>query len=133
MATPVVGGIYIVRDGALTLPPNDRRDVHPTRPVVVLSRPDTNVDPNWPVVLVCPLSSSTGLKTRFCVKLAAGEANSNKKTWIRVPAVQPLLKSELGSHTGTLDQDKLEEVQARLLEYLGLDDDPDLPDEEPPF
>lgn len=75
------------------------------------------------------MSGSTTYKTRFDVKLAAGEAGTSKKCWIRVPATQPLLKSDLEDLTGKLQASKLSEVQARLVEYLGLIDTPSLDEE----
>lgn len=51
------------------------------------------------------------------------------KTWVRVPAVQPLRKASLQDHLGVLSAEKLIEVQARLAEYMGFTDI----DDEPPF
>ncbi len=137
MSQPViVGGIYWVDDDLLTLPPRDDRPVtHPRRSVMVVSGPETNSDEGWPFVLVCPLSSSTTRRTRFCVKIAAGgPAGTNKKVWVRVPAVQPLEKVYLEDRSGVASQDQLQEVQARLVEYLGLldleDDVPPAPDDD---
>jgi len=122
--TPIVlGGGYWVGDSTLTLPPNTDRDFHPQRPVAVLSGPDTNSDPAWPLVLAAPISSSTSRRTRFCVKLGAGEANMSAKCWVRIPMVQPLLKADLRDMIGTLKGDRLLEVQARLFQYLGMADE----------
>jgi len=121
MTSVVIGGLYLVADSKLTLPPEEKRQIHnERRPFLVLSGSQTNSDAQWPVVLGCPVSASTLYKTRFDVKLAAHEAGTIKKCWIRVPAVQPLLKTDLEDLTGTLTQDRLEEVQGRLLTYLGL-------------
>ena len=89
----------------------------------MLSGDTTNDDPAWVTVLVVPLSSSTTRRTRFCVKLSVGEGNLSKKTWARVPAVQPLAKAHLQDFSGPLPVDKLEQIQARLFEYMGLTDD----------
>ncbi|WP_433083801.1 type II toxin-antitoxin system PemK/MazF family toxin [Dactylosporangium sp. CA-052675] len=110
-------------DAALTLPPNDDRQLHPRRMVVVLSGPDTNSDPTWRFVSVAPLSSESSRKTRFCVRIPAGEANVTKKVWVRVPAVQPLMKSHLEDKVGVLGADRLAEIQARFWQYLGMIDD----------
>lgn len=59
--------------------------------------------------------------------LRADAANLPKKGWVRVSAVQPLMKSQLGDLTGILTADKFEEVQARLLEYMGLTDEDEPP------
>jgi len=121
MPAPVTGGLYLVADSKLTLVPKEKRQVHDERRrFLVLSGAETNSDEKWPVVLGCPVSASTTYKTRFDVQLAYGEAGVTKKCWIRIPANQPLLKDDLEDLTGTLPPGRLEEAQARLLEYLGL-------------
>lgn len=77
-------------------------------------------------MLVCPTSGATSHKTRFCVKLAAGDGNLVKKCWVRVPAVQPILESQLADHCGVLPEDKLQLIYGRLSEYMGIlsDDEP---------
>ena len=115
------GGVYLVADDAISLPPDSAREYHDERrPFVIISGQDSNDNPAWPLVLGCPMSGSTRQKTKFCVKLAAGEANCVKKTWIRVPAIQPLEKNALGDHTGMLPDEKLESLRARVLQYMGL-------------
>jgi mRNA-degrading endonuclease toxin of MazEF toxin-antitoxin module len=121
MPAIVIGGLYLVADSKLTLPPEDKREIHDERRrFLVLSGSETNSELEWPTVLGCPVSASTHYKTRFDVKLASGEAGTTKKCWIRVPAAQPLLKTDLEDLTGTLTAGRLEEVQTRLLQYLGL-------------
>ncbi|MCA1673501.1 MAG: type II toxin-antitoxin system PemK/MazF family toxin, partial [Actinobacteria bacterium] len=124
MAEPIAGAVYYGRDRDLTLPPNDDRQYHDQRrPVSVISGSETNSDASWGFVLMALISSSTSHKTRFCVRLAAGAANLPKKGWVRVSAVQPLMKSQLGDQTGIVTADKLAEVHARLLQYMGLTDE----------
>ncbi|GAB3428545.1 type II toxin-antitoxin system PemK/MazF family toxin [Flindersiella endophytica] len=128
----VTGGVYYVSDEKLSLPPESIRQVHEERRrFLVLSGSGTNSETGWLVVTGCPISGSTGFRTRFDVKLAANEAGVTKKCWVRVPAIQPLLKSDLEDLTGTLTADRLVEVQTRLLQYLGLVDQQAY--EEPPF
>lgn len=121
MSTLIIGGIYLVDDSKVILLPAERREIHEERRrFLVLSGPETNSDPRWPVLLGCPLSGSTRFRTRFDVKLAYGEAGVTKKSWIRVPAIQPILKTDIQDLTGTLAATRLAEVQARLLEYMAL-------------
>lgn len=121
MAAVVIGGLYLVADWKLKLLPAEERQVHDERRrFVVLSGSETNSEPDWPAVLGCPVSASTRYKTQFDVRLAFGEAGAAKKCWIRVPAMQPLLKQDLEDLTGTLSAGRLEETQARMLQYLGL-------------
>ncbi|MDG4803738.1 MULTISPECIES: type II toxin-antitoxin system PemK/MazF family toxin [Micromonospora] len=122
-SSPVVqGGIYWVTDTDISLPPNHDRKTHPRRPVVVLTGPDTNSHAGWRFVLVAPISSESTRKTVYCVKLSAGEGNVASKCWVRVPAVQPLMKDQLTDMIGILPAQRLEEIQARLWQYLGLVD-----------
>jgi mRNA-degrading endonuclease toxin of MazEF toxin-antitoxin module len=117
----LAGGVYLVKDDRIRLLPEEDRVVHdPRRPVVIVSGPDTNGDPGWPVVLVCPISGSTSRRTRYDVQLAAGQGGVVKKCWIRVPAVQPLLKTHLEDRSGTLDERLLSQLHARLVQYIGL-------------
>lgn len=119
----IIGGIYYVKDDTVSLPPNDDRDVHAERrPVVVLSGPTSNSFGGWPFVLAAPISSSTSRKTKYCVKLGAGEGGVSKKCWVRIVAIQPLLKADLQDRLGVLTGERLEEIQARLFEYMGLTD-----------
>jgi mRNA-degrading endonuclease toxin of MazEF toxin-antitoxin module len=122
MRNPVViGGVYYVADDIISLPPNDDRDIHEERrTVIVVTGPETNSDSDWDFVLIVPTSGSTSRRTPFCVKLAAGQGNLTKKCWARVPAVQPLLKSDLQDHCGVIPEQPLKEIQARLAEYMGL-------------
>lgn len=122
ISNPVInGGVYYVKDPVISLPPNDDRSIHEERrPVVVLSGPNTNSFAGWRTVLVAPISSSTSLKTQYCVKLSAGEGGLTKKCWVRVVAVQPLLKSDLEDRLGVLPAERVEEIQARLFQYMGL-------------
>jgi mRNA-degrading endonuclease toxin of MazEF toxin-antitoxin module len=115
------GGIYYVKDEHLTLPPDDDREMHDERrPVLILSGSKTNDDDEWRTVVCCPISSSTSRKTAYCVPIAYGEANMTKKCWIRVPAIQPLMKNQLEDYIGAVDGEKLKLVHLRLVQYMGL-------------
>lgn len=117
----IIGGVYLVQDERLRLIPEEERVTHDTRrPVVVVTGPVTNGDPAWQFVLACPISGSTSRRTRFDVQLAAGQGGVTKKCWIRIPAVQPLLKTQLEDRSGTLDERLLSQVQARLAQYMGI-------------
>ena len=43
------------------------------RPLVILTSNESILDPNFPIVTGCPISSSTNFRTSFDVKLPAGE------------------------------------------------------------
>ncbi|WP_257643206.1 type II toxin-antitoxin system PemK/MazF family toxin [Micrococcus luteus] len=120
--TPRPGDIFYVTDVSLSLPPEDDREVHASRrPCLILSCEEKNSQPGWPILLIAPISSSTNRRTQYCVKLGAGEANLPRKCWVRVPAVQPLAKDDISDYLGSISQARLEEVQAGLMMYMGID------------
>jgi mRNA-degrading endonuclease toxin of MazEF toxin-antitoxin module len=94
------GGIYIVSDNKLSLPPNDGRKLKEARPFIVLTNYEFNVDDTWDLVLGCPISTSPNFVTKLCVQLTKEEASTPDDCWVRVPAFQPLLKTDLGAHMG---------------------------------
>ena len=117
----LAGGVYLISGKTLRLIPEEQRVVHDERrPVVVVTGIESNGDPEWPFVLACRISASTRRRTRFDVQLAMGQGGATKKCWIRIPAVQPLMKSDLEDQSGTLDEALLTQVQGRLAQYLGL-------------
>jgi mRNA-degrading endonuclease toxin of MazEF toxin-antitoxin module len=121
MALPVQGGIYYVDERWLNLPPESERIVHDARrPFLVLSGNATNSESTWRTVSGCPISGSTTYRTRFDVKFSAGEWGLTKKCWLRVHALQPVMKADLEDQLGLIDNVRLEEVQARVLQHLGL-------------
>lgn len=121
------GAVYWVGDDELMLPGTESRQVHSERrPAVVISDQrqahGTNAlnEKEWPSVLVIPISSSTSYKTRFDVKISAGEANLPKKGWARVPAAQAIDKSRLTDMLGHVTAETLDQITGQLLNYLGL-------------
>lgn len=49
-----------------------------------------------------------------------GKLECLRKLGFRVPALQPLAKSDLQDHIGLLTPELLETLQARVLQYIGL-------------
>ncbi|MCA4724832.1 type II toxin-antitoxin system PemK/MazF family toxin [Mycolicibacterium fortuitum] len=122
MTFPVRRGyIYQVEDKILRLPPEDKRQVHiERRPFLVFSGDVTNGDSTWPVVSGFPISSSTTYRTEFDVQLGAGDGNLSKKGWVRIHAVQPLLKTDLQDCTGKkLADTQLLQIEAQLFRFIG--------------
>lgn len=120
----VIGGIYWVNDHKIMMPPEANRTNHSRRLVLVVSGP-TNDDPSWRLVQVMPLSSQPSLKSRWCVKIGAGQGNVERKCWVRVHLSQPILKEDLGDQVGVLPEPLLRQVQAHMAAYHGLLDEDD--------
>ena len=116
-----LGDVYDVDDDLIRMLPEGDRSLHVSRPFVVLN--DTGNDqPNWPVVMGCPISSSVESTTAFCVRLHNGEAGMDRTSWVRTVALQPLEKSDLSPSRwrGRLPAERLAEVRGSILFYLGL-------------
>ncbi|MFC0864275.1 type II toxin-antitoxin system PemK/MazF family toxin [Sphaerimonospora cavernae] len=116
------GGVYYVSDRSLTMPPNDKRNYHPKRPVIVLSNDANNEQADWPFVYVVPTSTATTLRTEYCVKIAQGFGNLPSKCWARTICAQPFLKEELGDYLGQLPPQVMGLIEENLLGYIGLVD-----------
>lgn len=115
------GQVWLVPDRHLHLPPDvKRKQVHESRPFLILSGDATNQDSEFPIVLGCPISTSARFATEFCVKLGASEANLPKKSWVRVVAIQPLDVTHLGELSGSLTSERVAEVEAALFQYMGI-------------
>lgn len=131
------GCIFYVADSELTLPGGERPPHDARRPVLIVSdqrqRHGTNALPSttWPSVLAVPISSSTTYRTRFDVKLSAGEGGLAKKGWARIPALQMIDKDHLEDMLGCVSEPILDLVTARILDYLGIleEEVPEEPDE----
>ncbi|ONH59648.1 hypothetical protein CcI49_17045 [Frankia sp. CcI49] len=118
----VIGGIYWINDDKISMPPETNRLNHPRRMVLVVSGP-SNGDPAWPLVQIMPLSSQSTRKTRWCVKINAGQGNVERKCWVRIPLSQPILKADLQDQVGVLPEALLLHVQANMAAYHGLEDE----------
>jgi hypothetical protein len=75
---PRKGGVFMVDDGVLRMPPEDKRKRHPHRYVIIISGDATNADHRWPVLLVVPTSTSEDFATEYCVELNKGYGNLPK-------------------------------------------------------
>jgi mRNA-degrading endonuclease toxin of MazEF toxin-antitoxin module len=108
------GCVYYVADEVVAMPPEQYRTPH-----------DRNCDPDWPVVLICPVSSGEQ-GSPYDVKLGAGVAGLKKKGWVRSTLVQPLDKKELQEciSLNGLPSLMLTEVHSKVLRYM----DPPLED-----
>lgn len=121
---PVLGGVYYVSDVALSMPPNNDRNYHNKRTVLVVSGTAVNRDASRPSVTVAPISGSQRWRSPDCVRLQLGDGGVTKPCWVRVPHLQPILKADLADFLGVLPAAKVREVQAHVAQYLGLLDTP---------
>lgn len=119
---PRKGGVFMVDDRVLRMPPEASRKNHPHRYVIIVSGDATNSDHGWPVVLAVPTSTSEDFATEYCVELDKGCGNLPKKCWARVTLTQPLAKAELRDYCGRLLAAQVELLEQNLFAYMGLVD-----------
>lgn len=117
--TPIRRGhVYWVPDAEIDLPPEQNRSQHPRRPVIVLTSDQKNTDSDWPIVVVCPLSSGAQA-SEYDVRISANAGGLSSRGWARVCLIQPLDKKFLNDRIGQLDASVIDDVMANYLGYLG--------------
>lgn len=108
-----------MNDGRVAMPPDEHRTMHERRTILIVSGNDHNSDRDWPVVLVCPISSGAQ-GSPLDVRLGAGVGGLKKKGWVRTTLVQPLAKSELQDclHLSGIPSGLLLDVHGNITKYL---------------
>jgi mRNA-degrading endonuclease toxin of MazEF toxin-antitoxin module len=123
------GHIYSLKDDLITFPETrsgQERDVHFSRPVLLLSNERVCGNPREPVVLIAPLSHLTELRTA-CDLYVRKDSDNNLPSNSRLILghIQPVLKSDLASEVGALSSDEFDKAKAQLIWMFGLDDEED--------
>lgn len=103
------GSLYIVSNDLINWAPNpvavaDQPKPTDTHPVVVVSADDLNWDPEWKIVLVCPISRAPHRHTSIDVRLMPGKDQVKYPCSVRVELVQPLFKVHLQVSSATFRQ-----------------------------
>lgn len=118
------GGVFWLSETKIRLLPEElRTNVHDSRPFLVLSLDAKNTDIDWPVVIGCPISTASSWVSPYDVEID-GEVSKqyglDKRSWIRISALQPVEKRALGDYYGMISDDIKNKVNASLIEYLDL-------------
>lgn len=117
------GSVWWVADSALNMPPDSSRTVvHDGRPVVVVSTDLKNQDSAFPVVSVCPISTSEArqFSTQYDLHLDRGEGNLSNESWVRTTLIQPMDKDKLDDYKGKLNDNRILELDDLIIDYLGM-------------
>ena len=115
----VTGGIYVLKDSLIQLPDakaKDNRTKHEFRTVLVLPNQKLCDSYNCPCVLVAPLSTSLHIKAEsdlIIQKTAENKLRSDSRAMLSY--VQPVLKSDLKKHIGTLDDQQWDELMEQIV------------------
>jgi mRNA-degrading endonuclease toxin of MazEF toxin-antitoxin module len=116
----IARSIYEVPDGVIRLPPENDRQKHRVRFVVVMSEQKVCHSDAWPIVSCCPLSSSTRYDTEYDVVIPKGiVTGEDKETTARVHMIQPIEKAHLTNRVNTLPVDLFDAIIANLAAHFG--------------
>ena len=120
------GEIYLIADDLIVLPETrlpskPERELHETRPVLILQTNSDNGDPLYPAILVVPLSHRVDLQDQRDFKLSAGQAGLEHDSIVQLGLIQPVLKIDLQEEAlGKVDDIAMHDIDAVLAANLGL-------------
>ena len=120
------GQVYLVADDLIILPKTrlpskPERELHESRPVLIVQTNLDNDDPLHPIILVAPLSRRVDLQDQRNFKLSAGQAGLEHDSIVQLGLAQPVLKIDLqGEALGRVDDITMNDIDAVLAANLGL-------------
>ena|SRR5438309_557737 len=115
----ITGGIYRLKDELIQLPDakvKDNRTKHDFRTVLVISNQTICDSYNCPCVLVAPLSHRLDIKAEtdmIIPKTPHNKLNSDSRAMLGY--IQPVLKSDLDKHIGTLTDEQWENLMEQVV------------------
>lgn len=117
------GQIYLCDDKELMFPDEKllrKRELHDKRPVLVVQDNEFNNNPAFPLIMITPISTKVIYKTYMDFELKKGKDPVKEDCYVRLYLTQPTLKTNLVSFVGKLVQDRIDEIKAIYIDYLGL-------------
>lgn len=90
------GEVYLIADDIIVLPetrlpPKPERELHKSRPVLILQTNLDNDAPLYPTILVAPLSHRVDLQDQRDFRLSAGQAGLEYESIVQLGLTQPVL------------------------------------------
>ncbi len=121
----VFGEIWILRDNLISLLPSDRvvnrRNMHSSRPVLVVQNCLENNDEESLLIRVAPMSTTIRFEQKFDIRLHPATDGVKDECMAQVQLTQPILKKDMERKVGMISDDKKQEIAAAKLELLGVD------------
>ncbi len=96
------------------------RRKHVERPVVVLQDNDYNDNPLFKTIAIAPISTQGQYKTILDIELKRSNDGVRQDCYVRLYLMQPILKTNLVKHVNKISADKIDELKATLIFFLGL-------------
>lgn len=120
------GEVVSADDALITIEPqlNPGKQTKGRRYLLVIQDPEPARDFKWPVLLVCPIHSDPTATSSWDVELPfpqKGVPVLEARSWVVIPSLQPVLKSDIKGQHGLIDFSVLGEVYGRLASYTGMD------------
>lgn len=114
------GGIYLTKDLDVLMPGRKHIKDKP-RLVIVMGNQQNLEDPLEPIVNVIPITTVNG-ESRQDLPVNAGTANLDKDSYLKAGMIQPILKTDLGTCIGVMDEPDFDRVKSTVLMNLGFYD-----------
>lgn len=114
METPKRGEIWVI-----DLDPTKGSEIKKTRPCLVLSRTEYNNRAN--TVTIIPCSSGELRYTAWEVSLGS-ESGLNEESRLLIPQLRVAAKERLKNKIGQISSQKWNEIEGKIMYYLGFDD-----------
>jgi hypothetical protein len=115
----VAGGVYLLRDDAISIPDGDKagnRKRHEFRVVILLSNRTICNSAACPVVTIVPLSSRLTPRAETDLIIARTEKNGmDKDSRVMFGYMQPVMKDEFERHLGEIEEGQWDNIMAKVV------------------
>jgi hypothetical protein len=115
----VAGGVYLLRDAAITLADSDKagtRKTHDFRVVILLSNQTVCNSIACPVVTIVPLSSKLTPRAETDQSIARSDKNGlDRDSRIMFGYMQPVMKDEFERQIGEIEQADWDHIMAKIV------------------
>lgn len=108
---PQKGEVFLVN-----LDPTVGAEIKKTRPAVVVS--NNVVNSNYPTVVICPITDSTGKKSPIHILLSAKDGGLNKESVAVCSQIRSVDAERLLEKIGNLSAEKMREIENGIKNVL---------------
>ena len=116
------GEVWKAKDSSISLLGTFTRHWHEERYCLILSNSTMCKDPNWPLVMIAPLSHRLHPKATPDLYVQKSDKNGLKvKSRLILSQIQPLRKTDLQEHVGEIEITEWEEIMRYIFWHLDRD------------
>ena len=113
------GEVWKARDSTIRLIDSLTRKWHEERYCLILSNQKLCSDPRWPIVLICPLSSSVNICAEVDLLIDQTDKNGlEKPSRLILSHIQPILKTDLETRVGEISATKWDKIVRKIFWHI---------------